>query len=77
MRQDESYLYQKDCDGWLVTIRGDFAEMVKISTASNNSLYEKYEAPLEKIHEAVKELRSEGYILSYSLNLELKPLVAA
>lgn len=75
MRQDESFLYQKDQDGWLVTIRGDFAEMVMIDTASNRSLYERYEAPLEKIRLAVKELKSEGFSLVYSLDLRLKPLV--
>ena len=75
MRQDESFLYQKDQAGWLVTIRGDFAEMVMIDTFSNRSLYERYEAPLEKIRLAVKELKSEGFALVYSLDLRLKPLV--
>ena len=73
----ESFLYQKDNEGWLVTVRGDFAEMVKISTRTNFSLYEEYKAPLDKIREAIKELKEEGYSFCYSINLELKPFVAA
>lgn len=75
MRQDESFLYQKDQDGWLVTTRGDFAEMVKIDISSNRSQYERYEAPLEKVRLAVKELRAKGYSLVYSLDIKLKPLI--
>lgn len=77
MRQDQAFLYQRDEDGWLVTTRGDFAEMLHVSAADCKSLYERYEAPLEKIRAAVKELQSDGYKLCYSLDLNLRPLVEA
>lgn len=78
MRTDESFLYQKDSsDGWLVTLRGDFAEMVHVDPAQARSNFERYEAPLEKIRAAVKELRLEGYSLAYSLDLALRPLIEA
>lgn len=76
VRQDEAFLYQKDAtDGWLVTIRGDFAEMVHIDPASAKSMYERYEAPIEKIRAAIKTLLNDGFSLAYSLDLNIKPLI--
>lgn len=74
-RTDESFLYQKEQDGWLVTIHGDFAEMLHIDAARNTSLYEVYEAPIDKIRAAIKDLKTQGYTLVYSLNLNLKSLI--
>ena len=74
--RDQVFLYQvAEDDAWLVTLRGDFAEMLRINPAKSVSKYERYEAPLTKIREAVKELRSEGYTLCYSLDLNIKQLV--
>jgi hypothetical protein len=77
LRQDQAFLYQRDDDGWLVTVRGDFAEMLHVSPSSCRSLYERYEASTEKIRLAIKELQAEGYKLSYSIDLKLKTLVEA
>jgi hypothetical protein len=75
-RFDESFLYQKDPrDGWVVTLHGDFAEMLRVDPATARSKYERYEAPLQSIREAVQELRSEGYTLVYSLDLQLRELI--
>jgi hypothetical protein len=74
--RDEVFLYQvAENDAWLVTLRGDFAEMLRIDPSESISKYERYEAPLEKVREAVRELRAEGYTLCYSLNLNIKRLV--
>ena len=76
VRADESFLYQKDArDGWVVTLHGDFAEMLRVDPATARSKYERYEAPLQSIREAVQELRSEGYTLVYSLDLQLRELI--
>ena len=76
MRHDEVFLYQKDdCDGWLVTLRGDFAEMLHVDPTLAQSKYERYEAPIDLIRDAVKDLRSKGYALAYSLDLAWKPLI--
>jgi hypothetical protein len=74
--RDEVFLYQAASDeAWLVTIRGDFAEMLRVNPEKVVSRYERYEAPLEKIREAVSELRAAGYTLSYSLSLDFKKLI--
>jgi hypothetical protein len=71
----EVFLYQSsDKDGWLVTLRGDFAEMLRVNPQEGVSKYELYEAPLPRVREAVKELRAEGYTLCYSLDLRLRKL---
>jgi len=77
MRTDESFLYQKGPDGWLVTVHGDFAEMLHVDAARNTSLYECYEAPIDRIRAAIKELQLNGYKLCYDLDLRLKPFVKA
>jgi hypothetical protein len=75
-RHDESFLYQKDeHDGWVVTLYGDFAEMLRIDPAKARSKYERYEAPTETIKEAVQKLRTKGYSLVYSLDLKLRDLI--
>lgn len=73
----EVFVYQKDDnDGWIVTIRGDFAEMLHVDPQAAKSMYEKYEAPLEKVRAAVQDLRDKGFALVYSVDLNLKQLAA-
>jgi hypothetical protein len=49
--------------------------MLRVDPATARSKYERYEAPLQSIREAVQELRSEGYTLVYSLDLQLRELI--
>lgn len=73
MRQDETFLYRNGTEGWLITIRGDFGEMLRVDTQEYKSLYERYEAPIEKIRAATQELVSEGYKVVAGLELAWKP----
>ena len=49
--------------------------MLHVDTALAQSKYERYEAPIDLIRDAVKDLRSKGYALAYSLDLAWKPLI--
>lgn len=72
---EEVFLYSlSENDAWLVTIRRDFAEMLHINPQRGVSLYEKYEAPLEKIRMAIRDLQEEGYVFKGSIDLKLKQL---
>ena len=65
----ESFIYAKNNDGYLVTIRGDFAEMTKIDLDRQVSKYVRLEAPVEHIRLSVKKLIRQGYKLSNQLEL--------
>ena len=69
MRQDVSFLYQKDNSGYLVTIRGDFAEMTKVDIEKHCSKYIRLEAPTQVIRQSVRKLVKQGYKLSQDLEL--------
>ena len=75
MDQDQVFLYAiSDEDAWLVTVRRDFAEMVHINPSRRVSLYEKYEAPVEKIRKAIQDLKEEGFRFVGFIDLKLKEL---
>jgi hypothetical protein len=78
MRQDTSFLYHKPTDesGYLVTIRGDFAEMTKVNCKKHTSQYVRLEAPIEVIRQAVAKLNKQGYRLCVSLDLQWRDLTA-
>lgn len=65
----ESFIYAKDNDGYLVTIRGDFAEMTKVDLDRQVSKYIRLEAPVDYVRSSVKKLVSQGYKLSNQLEL--------
>ena len=65
----ESFIYAKNNDGYLVTIRGDFAEMTKVDLDRQVSKYVRLEAPVEHIRLSVKKLIRQGYKLSNQLEL--------
>jgi len=72
---EEVFLYSlSENDAWLVTVRRDFAEMLHINPSRGVSLYEKYEAPINKIRKAIKDLKQEGYTFCGSIDLKLKVL---
>jgi|Laugrespbdmm15sd_2_1035082.scaffolds.fasta_scaffold07136_11 hypothetical protein len=76
MRQDHSFLYQKDNDGYLITIRGDFAEMLRVNVLEKRSQYIKLEAPINVIRKSVNLLIGQGYRQKRDLDLSWKPLAA-
>jgi len=76
MRQDHSFLYQKDNDGYLITIRGDFAEMLRVNVLEKRSQYIKLEAPINVIRKSVNILIGQGYRQKRDLDLSWKPLAA-
>ncbi|NBX48406.1 hypothetical protein EBT25_00345 [bacterium] len=65
----ESFIYQKGNDGYLVTIRGDFAEMTKVDLDRKVSKYIRLEAPVDHIRSSVAKLVKQGYRLSNQLEL--------
>jgi hypothetical protein len=73
----ESFIYAKDNDGYLVTIRGDFAEMTKVDLDRQVSKYIRLEAPVEHIRSSVKKLISQGYKLSNQLELSWQRFIDA
>lgn len=75
MRQDEAFMYRNGTDGWLVTVRGDFGEMLHVDLERQKPLYERYEAPIDKIRAAAQELVSEGYKVVAGLDLAWKPYI--
>lgn len=78
MRQDTSFLYRKPQaeDGYLVTVRGDFAEMTKVNCSRHTSRYVRLEAPTKIIRQAVSKLTKQGYKLCVSLDLQWRDLAA-
>lgn len=78
MRQDTSFLYRKPAgeNGYLITIRGDFAEMTKVNCSKHTSQYVRLEAPTEIIRQAVAKLTKQGYKLCISLDLKWRDLTA-
>lgn len=77
IRQDEAFMYRNSAgsDGWLVTIRGDFGEMLHVDIDQHKSLYERYEAPIEKIRAYAKSLSKKGYKVVAGLDLAWKPYI--
>jgi len=73
----ESFIYEKGNDGYLVTIRGDFAEMTKIDLERKVSKYIRLEAPIEHIRSSVKKILSQGYKLSNQLELTWQGFIEA
>lgn len=65
----ESFIYAKGNDGYLVTIRQDFAEMTKVDIERQVSKYIRLEAPVDHIRSSVKKLLSQGYKLCNQLDL--------
>ena len=65
----ESFIYEKGNDGYLVTIRGDFAEMTKVDLDRQVSKYIRLEAPVDYVRSSVKKLIDQGYKLSNQLEL--------
>lgn len=78
MRQDTSFLYRKPQaeDGYLITVRGDFAEMTKVNCSRHTSRYVRLEAPTKIIRQAVSKLTKQGYKLCVSLDLQWRDLAA-
>lgn len=76
MRQDTSFLYRKAETGYLVTIRGDFAEMTKVNCEQHKSEYIRLEAPIEVIRQSVAKLTKQGYRLCIDLDLSWRKLAA-
>ena len=78
MRQDTSFLYRKPQaeDGYLITVRGDFAEMTKVNCSKHTSRYVRLEAPTKIIRQAVSKLTKQGYKLCVSLDLQWRDLAA-
>ena len=76
MRQDTSFLYQKNNSGYLVTVRGDFAEMTKVNCDEHRSEYIRLEAPIEVIRQSVSKLTKQGYKLCIELDLQWRNLAA-
>ena len=74
MRQDFSFLYQKGDSGYFVTIRGDFAELIKVDVAKKRSQYIKIDAPIDLIRKSVASLVKKGYRQVSSLDLVWRPL---
>jgi len=73
----ESFIYQKGNDGYLVTIRGDFAEMTKVDLERQVSQYIRLEAPVEHIRSSVKKIVAQGYKLSNQLELTWQRFIEA
>jgi hypothetical protein len=73
----ESFIYQKGNDGYLVTIRGDFAEMTKVDLERQVSQYIRLEAPVEHIRSSVKNIVAQGYKLSNQLELTWQRFIEA
>ena len=73
----ESFIYTKENNGYLVTIRGDFAEMTKVDLERQVSQYIRLEAPVEHIRSSVKKIISQGYKLSNQLELGWKRFIEA
>ena len=73
----ESFIYQKGNDGYLVTIRGDFAEMTKVDLDRKVSKYIRLEAPVDHIRSSVAKLVNQGYRLSNQLELGWQRLIDA
>lgn len=74
MRQDVSFLYTKENTGYLVTLRGDFAEMTKVDVDRHCSKYIRLEAPTDVIRQSVRKLVKQGYKLSQELELAWRAL---
>lgn len=74
MREDFSFLYTKDNTGYLVTLRGDFAEMTKVDVGRHCSKYIRLEAPTQVIRQSVRKLVKQGYRLSQDLELAWRAL---
>jgi hypothetical protein len=74
MRQDVSFLYTKENTGYLVTLRGDFAEMTKVDVVKHRSEYIRLEAPIQVIRQSVRKLVKQGYKLSQDLELSWRSL---
>ena len=74
MREDFSFLYTKDNTGYLVTLRGDFAEMTKVDVNRHCSKYIRLEAPTQVIRQSVRKLVKQGYRLSQDLELAWRSL---
>ena len=75
-RQDYSFLYQKNSDGYLVTIRGDFAEMTRVNVVEKRSQYIKLEAPVDVIRQSVNQLIGRGYRQVKALELSWRALAS-
>jgi len=75
-RQDYSFLYQKNSDGYLVTIRGDFAEMTRVNVVEKRSQYIKLEAPVDVIRQSVNQLIGRGYRQVKALELSWRTLAS-
>lgn len=73
----ESFIYEKGNDGYLVTIRGDFAEMTKVDLDRQVSKYIRLEAPVDHIRSSVKKLVSQGYQLRNQLELGWQRFIEA
>lgn len=73
----ESFIYEKGNDGYLVTIRGDFAEMTKVDLDRQVSKYIRLEAPVDHIRSSVKKLVNQGYKLSNQLELSWQRFIEA
>jgi len=73
----ESFIYAKGNDGYLVTIRGDFAEMTKVDLEQHRSKYIRLEAPVDHIRLSVKKLLDQGYRLFNQVDLEWKRFIEA
>ena len=77
MRQDEAFMYRYGTDGWLVTVRGDCGEMLHVDLENLKPLYERYEAPIEKIRATARKLSARGYKVVAGLELAWKPYIDA
>lgn len=76
MRNDCAFLYQKNNSGYLVTVRGDFADMTKVNCSDHRSEYIRLEAPVDVIRQAVAKLTKQGYKLCGSIDLQWRNLAA-
>lgn len=73
----ESFIYEKGNDGYLVTVRGDFAEMTKVDLDRKVSKYIRLEAPVDHIRSSVAKLVKQGYRLSNQLELGWQRFIEA
>ena len=75
---EEVFVYQaSEQDAWMITVRKDFAEMLRVDPSRGVSRYERYEAPIEKIRIGIETLGKEGYTFCGAIDLKLRKLIEA